>query len=101
GAVAERAGFGIRMEDDAQASDRFVELRQAHRDIIGEQVRRNGNMHEVGRLNVEAFADVRGVDFYELDRVQLKVLTALRELVALLHFPASDVGSGWIGELLL
>ena len=75
GKGAEAAGaFAIGMENDAEAGDGFIGFRQAHRDVVGDEAGGVGDAHEVGRLDVEAVADVGRADFYELDCVELRSL---------------------------
>ena len=67
GAVAAAAagGVGVGMEDDADAGHWFVEFRQVHRDVVGDERGAVRDVHETRRLDVEAGAGVGGADFNE------------------------------------
>ena len=72
----------------------LVEFRQAHRDVVRDEVGRPRDVDEVGRFDVEAGAGVGGADFEQFDGVQFEVFAAGAKLASVARLPRGDVGVG-------
>ena len=98
-AAAAAGSVGIWVKDNTDAGHRFVEFRQVHRDVVRDECGGRADVDKARRVDVKALADVRGANFQEFDRVELKILAACvsRKRCSSTHRWTSAVGR--VGEL--